>query len=175
MVHRVKITVLGEPSVGKTSIVAKYCKDQFPTEHRATLGADFTSKKIKYLGKNVELVIWDIAGTTSFEIDRMSDYYLQGSNGYFLVYDLTSQESLKMLAKWQEKAKRVCHGAPFIILGNKNDLEEFIQKDVEYKDDLEMAKQLEIDSKIIQTSAKTGENIEHAFVTLLEIIWRDMI
>lgn len=172
MVLRVKITVLGEPSVGKTSLVSKYCKNQFPTEHRATLGADFTTKKVKLQGTNVEIVLWDIAGTTSFEIERMSDYYLQGSNGFFLVYDLTSKESLNKLTEWYKKAERICGDIPFIILGNKNDLYDFIKEDKESMSDKERIKTLGLHAEILDTSAKTGVNVEFAIISLLELILR---
>ena len=125
MVYRVKITILGDPNVGKTSLISRYCKNEFPTKYRATLGADFTSKTIKFEGKNVELVLWDIAGTTTFEIEQMSDFYLQGSNGYLLVFDLTSSKTLKNLIFWYKKAVRVCNNIPFMVLGNKNDLVDF--------------------------------------------------
>ena len=169
MVLRVKITILGEPNVGKTSIVSKYCKDQFPSEYRATLGADFTTKTIKYNGKNFELVLWDIAGTTDFEIERMSDYYLEGSMGYMLVFDLTSLESLEKLNPWYQKAVRVCGDIPFIILGNKIDLEEFVKVEESHIQTIIRDK---YQAPFFKTSAKTGENVESAIFSLVESIMR---
>ena len=167
MVLRVKITVLGEPDVGKTSLVAKYCKNQFPTEYRATLGADFTSKMIRHAGKNVELILWDIAGTTSFEIEQMSDFYLQGSSAYILVFDLTAKKTLKRLSFWYEKAKRICQDIPFIVIGNKNDLEEFFEVE---ENDISTFDNLNHWSAFLRTSAKTGENVDKAVMSLLDII-----
>jgi small GTP-binding protein len=167
MVLRVKITILGEPNVGKTSLVSKYCKDQFPSEYRTTLGADFSTKTLKYKGKTVEMVLWDIAGTTDFEIERMSDYYLEGSNGYLLVFDLTSIESFQKMKSWHDKAGRICGNIPFIILGNKNDLKEYIEVDTTNQDqNLEK----NYNARIIKTSAKTGENVENAMKSLLKLI-----
>ncbi|MBN2154583.1 MAG: GTP-binding protein [Candidatus Lokiarchaeota archaeon] len=161
MVIRVKITILGESNVGKTSLVSKYCKNRFPSEYRATLGADFTTKSIKYQGKSVELILWDIAG------NEVADYYLEGTNGYLLVFDLTSSESFKKLTQWYEKGKRICGNIPFLVLGNKKDLEEFIVvSGVEYTKRIKK----QYNSILIETSAKTGFNVENAFLSILELI-----
>jgi small GTP-binding protein len=170
MVLRVKITILGEPSVGKTSIVSKYCNNQFLTEYRATLGADFTSKQIRFHSKFIEIILWDIAGTSSFEIERLSDFYLQGSLGYFLVYDLMAPKSLKKLTFWHEKAKRVCGDIPYIILGNKNDLKRLVQEKQDKNSDQEVLQKMGIYEPILKTSAKSGENVELAMMSLLELI-----
>ena len=167
MVLRIKITILGESSVGKSSLVSRYCRNKFPTEYKATLGADFTTKNIIHDGKNVELVLWDIAGATAIEIDQMSDFYLQGSNGCLLVFDLTSSKSLKRLSFWYEKAKRICTDVPIVVLGNKNDLVEFIEVsdyDIEF---LEIARKW---SGYFRSSALTGENVEKAILYLVDIV-----
>jgi len=167
MVLRVKITILGEPTVGKTSLVSKYCKNQFPIEYRATLGADFITKLVKHKGKNVELILWDIGGSTSFEIEQMSDFYLQGSNGFFLVFDLTLETTLKALSYWYSKANRICGDVPFILLGNKNDLKKHFKVDNTLINDVIQAN---IQPLFFRTSAKTGENVENAMIKLLDII-----
>jgi small GTP-binding protein len=162
-----KITILGEPSVGKTSLVSRYCQNKFPTEYKATLGADFTTKNIVHGDKKVELVLWDIAGITSIEIDQMSDFYLQGSNGCLLVFDLTSLKSLKRLTFWYEKAKRICKDVPIVVLGNKNDLVEFIEVSDLDIESLEIARKW---SGYLRSSALTGENVEKAILFLVDII-----
>lgn len=167
MVLRIKITILGEPSVGKTSLISRYCQNKFPTEYKATLGADFTTKNIVHENSKVELVLWDIAGTTSIEIDQMSDFYLQGSLGCILVFDLTSSKSLKKLSFWCEKARRICKNVPIIVLGNKNDLVEFIEVGESDIESLESANKW---SGYLRSSALTGENVEKAILSLVDII-----
>lgn len=162
-----KITILGEPNVGKTSLVSRYCQNKFPTEYKATLGADFTTKNIVHGDKKVELVLWDIAGTTSIGTDQMSDFYLQGSNGCLLVFDLTSSKSLKRLSFWYEKAIRICKDVPIIVMGNKNDLVEFIEVSDSDIDSLGMAQKW---SGYLRSSALTGENVEKAIMSLVDII-----
>ncbi|TFG20939.1 MAG: GTP-binding protein [Promethearchaeota archaeon] len=167
MVLRIKITILGESNVGKTSLVSRYCQNKFPTEYKATLGADFTTKNIVFNDKKVELVIWDIAGTTSIEIDQMSDYYLQGSNGCLLVFDLTQSKSLKQLSFWHTKAHKICPDIPLFVLGNKSDLVEFIEVSDSDINSLEDANKW---SGYLRTSALTGENVEKAILSLVELI-----
>ncbi len=167
MVLRVKITILGDPNVGKTSLISKYCKNEFPTKYRATLGADFTNKSIKYKGNNFDLVLWDIAGTTTFEIEQMSDFYLQGSNGYLLVFDLTSSKTLKNLSFWYDKAVRVCNDIPFKVVGNKNDLVDFFEI---FEKDIEAYIQKNKLTGFVRTSANSGENVEKVILSLLEEI-----
>ena len=110
-----------------------------------------------------------IGGTTDFEIERMSDYYLEGSMGYLLVFDLTSLDSLEKLNPWYKKAVRICGDIPFIILGNKNDLEEFVKVG---ESDIQTIIKDKYQSPIFKTSAKTGENVESAIFSLVESIMR---
>ena len=167
MVLRIKITILGEPSVGKTSLISRYCQNKFPTEYKATLGADFTTKNIFHKDTKIELVLWDIAGTTTIEIDQMSDFYLQGSMGCLLVFDLTTAKSLKKLSFWHEKAHRICKDIPLFVLGNKNDLVEFIEVG---KSDIESLENADKWAGYLRTSALTGENVEKAILSLVDII-----
>lgn len=172
MVIRGKICILGDPGVGKTSLVLKFVKNQFPNEYKPTLGADFlqkiiTNESLPELGENIlELVIWDIAGQRSYEMDKMTDYYLQGSNGYILVYDVTEKESLKNLEKWNKKISQINGKIPFIVVGNKIDLvEEIIVQDSDLKS---LIKRWKV--PFFNSSAKTGEQVVNIFTEIARLL-----
>jgi Ras-related protein Rab-2A len=169
MTLRAKIVILGDPNIGKTSLVLKYVKERFPTEYKPTLGADFlqksiTSEQIPELKNEVfELIIWDIAGQTSYELDRMTDYYLQGSHAYILVYDVTSKKSLKGIEGWNKKMVHITGNIPFIVVGNKKDLTDQIEvTELDLKPYIKRWK-----TDFLFSSAKTGENVNDIFITLI--------
>ena len=171
MVLRAKITILGEPEVGKTSLILKFVKNKFPTGYKPTLGADFllkniTSKEIPELGdKVVELIIWDIGGQSSYEMDKMTDYYLQGSNAFIMIYDKTNKVSLKELDKWYKKIIKVCGKIPFLVVGNKMDL-----TNIEIDESTLKPYKRKWKTKFVETSAKTGESVSDIFVEITRLL-----
>lgn len=160
-----KVVLIGEGSVGKTSIRAKFMGESFTTEYIKTIGADFASKAI-ILGENkVHFQIWDLAGQRMYKHVRSSFY--SGCKCCFLVFDLTLTETLWALNDWIDEAIENSGGylRIFIILGNKNDLKD--QRTVSQEDVDKLLKQLRkqrgVEAKYLETSALTGENIDEAF------------
>jgi len=160
-----KMVLMGEGSVGKTSIRSKFMGVGFKSEYIKTIGADFASKAV-VVGKNkVHFQIWDLAGQKMYRHVRSSFY--SGCKCGFLVFDLTQPETLEKLDLWVEEAIEHSNGfiKIFIIVGNKNDLKD--QRKVKREDVDKLLKKLQamenIDAAYIETSAKTGENIQEAF------------
>lgn len=113
-------------------------------------------KDVEIENKNVRLLLWDIGGQEAFQ--KLRTIYFKGSNGALGVFDVTSPQSLLKLPGWVSSIKKsVKKSIPMIILGNKIDLERQVEK--EEADDL--AKRL--NCEYLETSAKTGENVEIAF------------
>ncbi|MHA1743422.1 MAG: GTP-binding protein [Candidatus Heimdallarchaeota archaeon] len=160
-----KMVLMGEGSVGKTSIRSKFMGVGFKSEYIKTIGADFASKAV-VVGKNkVHFQIWDLAGQKMYRHVRSSFY--SGCKCGFLVFDLTQPETLEKLDMWVDEAIEHSNGfiKIFIIVGNKNDLKD--QRKVKREDVDKLLKKLQamedIDAAYIETSAKTGENIQEAF------------
>lgn len=117
-----KILLVGQPGVGKTSIVKSYVDGIFPEEHYSTIGVDF---KIKTLilesGKSVKLQLWDTAGQERFK--AVTSQYFRGAKGVVLVFGLNDAESFAKLPNWisliQERASPL-----LFLVGNKDDLKE---------------------------------------------------
>lgn len=159
-----KVLLLGAPSVGKTSIVYRYVKNQFSQNYITTMGINYLSKEITLNAKaQVKLVILDIAGQEKFKFLRKEFY--EGANGALVIYDLTQVKTYQAIDAWLlEMFDILKETIPFIIIGNKVDLLEEIPRTIE-KDTVRKYAQNK-DSMYIETSAKTGENIDEIFTEL---------
>ena len=137
-------------------MLIRYIKDYFNPDLKQTIGSNFLIKDVEIEDKNVRLLLWDIGGQEAFQ--KLRTIYFKGSNGALGVFDVTSPQSLLKLPGWVSSIKKsVKKSIPMIILGNKIDLERQVEK--EEADDL--AKRL--NCEYLETSAKTGENVEIAF------------
>ena len=160
-----KIVLCGEGGVGKTSIRSKFMGVGFKSDYIKTIGADFASKAVT-IGENmVHFQIWDLAGQKMYRHVRSSFY--SGCKCGFLVFDLTDIETLEKLELWVKEAIENSGGflKIFIVLGNKHDLKDQIkvkQADVNKLID-KLNKMEDIKAAYLETSAKTGENINEAF------------
>ena len=169
MNFKIKFTLLGETSVGKTSLFYRYIYNKFPENFQSTIGVDSQIKGIEFKGYKINAHIFDTTGQEKFH--SITKLYLKNTHGFFLVFDLTNRNSLKGLNNWIEEIKLVNNNDidnnNIIILGNKKDLNDLIVvKDEEIK---ELGKNTGF--KIIQTSAKTGEGIKEALDAMLELIF----
>ncbi|UCE36685.1 MAG: GTP-binding protein [Thermoplasmata archaeon] len=166
-----KMCVIGETSVGKTSLIRRFVIDKFDDKYIVTIGTK-TSKKILTIraddaNVNLKLMIWDILGQSHFENIKESAF--KGTNGAFIVLDLTRRETLESFDRWLSSLYNVAYGIPVIVLANKSDLQvEFRESDVE-------ALVRDYGYPYFITSAKTGENVNNAFYTLGKMMvegWR---
>lgn len=169
--YLMKIILIGDGAVGKTSIRERYLGHGFTGEYLPTLGADFTIAREAIRAKKIRFQVWDLAGQPKFKnVRRM---YYGGAQAAFVVCDVTNQESVINIVKWvSELWKQNGRGPiPFVILGNKIDLRPTEEDCV---DDLSLQRMAEGISSVtfanfrfrisyLPTSAKTGENITKAF------------
>ncbi|MHA1804529.1 MAG: Rab family GTPase [Promethearchaeota archaeon] len=159
-----KIVLLGNPGVGKTSLVYRFIENKFRSDYKSTLGVNLLKKEIKYNEKVISLQIWDLGGQESFR--SLRKLYLEGSHGGFLVFDLTNKKSFEDLPEWMGDFKNIRGELPLILIGNKRDLSDSVQ--VEDGQVEEFAKTHDLTHYI--TSAKTGEGVEDAFLELTKSI-----
>ena len=162
-----KITLFGPGGVGKTSLLLRYIKDYFSDDLKKTIGSNFLIKDVQLDGKNVRLLLWDIGGQPQFH--KLRTIYFKGSNAALGVFDLSSSQTLLKIPGWISSIKKTVKKAiPMILLGNKADLEREVDR-IEAED---LAKRL--NCEYMETSAKTGQNVELAFEKIAKACLEDI-
>jgi small GTP-binding protein len=165
----IKLVLLGDGRVGKTSIRKQYLGQGFPTEYLETLGADFSIKTTKFHNLDLRYQIWDIAGQPRFNQIRKSFYI--GAKAALILYDVSERKTLTSLTSWiDELINSNGKGSeiPIVVIANKIDLRDSVEC-VSKEDGENAVKKLQdkysvVDTvKFLETSAKTGENVDLAF------------
>ncbi len=164
-----KVLVLGDSFVGKTNMVKRFLYDEFDSNTKETVGVEFGSKNF-LIGKKQDIVkaqIWDTAGQERYR--SVTKAYYKGAKGALLVYDITRKTTFENVDNWIIDLRTNGDKDILIILvGNKTDLEENRQVSIE-----------EVKSKaetyniaFLETSAKSGDNINKAFTELVEQVYK---
>ncbi|MHA2203759.1 MAG: Rab family GTPase [Candidatus Hodarchaeales archaeon] len=160
-----KIVLIGDGAVGKTSIRRRYMGEGFRADFLATMGADFAYLKTNIDGNEIEWQIWDLAGQPAFR-NVMKAYY-KGTMGALAVFDVSQPITLENINSWTQEAQfhaKTFPELPVVIVGNKIDLRDEIPNCTKTINGFVKAKSL--NAEFIETSAKTGENIDDAFTKL---------
>ncbi|MFW9961717.1 MAG: Rab family GTPase [Candidatus Thorarchaeota archaeon] len=173
-----KVVLLGDGAVGKTSIRRNFLGKGFISSHLATIGVDFAQKYVSINNHTVRLVIWDLAGQTGFE--RVRKHYYQGCSALILVYSVINRESFENLTWWMVEAFKYNQMIPpTAILANKIDLRssENFSHEVSTEEGLKFrdmfVNRLEVPAVFLETSAKTGDNIQEAFTELTRLLIKE--
>lgn len=160
-----KVCMLGDFAVGKTSTVQRFVEGIFDDRYLSTIGVKINRKQLTVDDYVATLIIWDLAGGDDFS--SVTQSYLRGASGALLVCDVTRAESLTLVERYAAQIRSVTPSASLILLGNKIDLT--AQRTVSDSDLEAFSKR--INCGWLTTSAKTGQNVDQAFVQLtLQII-----
>jgi Ras-related protein Rab-21 len=163
----IKIVILGEGRVGKTSILCKYFKHKFDEGQKSTVNPSLFEKEVTYKGKKVQIKFWDTAGQEQF--NAISTIYYQNAKGALLVYDVTIFETFKKVESWVHTLQEVVgKDITFVIAGNKFDLSDknSLSKHSSEIDEYCAKEQC----RHFFTSAKTGYNLDEAFENLINSV-----
>ena len=153
----IKISILGNQAVGKTSIRSVYLGMGFINDTLATVGYNKVETKFKLnSGKEIKIVIWDTAGQERFHSMALNS--LKNSQGLILVYDVTNRQSFIDLQNWLKDVKNATDKVSIILFGNKCELE---NREVTKEEAEKFAKENNI--PYIETSAKSKINIDEGF------------
>lgn len=159
---QLKVIVLGDSGVGKTSILNRFVRQEFSQSYRATVGADFLFKELTIDNKELSLQLWDTAGQERFQ--ALGNAFYRGTDCCLLVYDITSLDSFENIKSWKqeflERSGNENSNFPIILLGNKCDCLN------ERKVSKEKAKEWASENKLLfdEVSAKEDVGIESSFL-----------
>jgi len=155
-----KISLIGAPGVGKTSLVRRFVHSLFSDRYLTTVGVCIEKKSVSTPMGDIGLVLWDLAGDD--ELQRLQASYLRGTAAYLLVVDGTQPDSLRSALDLQRRVAAAVGGAvPFVVALNKVDLT------AHWKITEELLKPMtDLGWQIFRTSAKEGAAVEVVFSQL---------
>lgn len=159
--HLFKILIIGDSSVGKTSVLLRFVDDMYSPEFQTTIGVDFKIANLNINNKVIKLQLWDTAGQDRFR-NIVASYY-RGAQGIMLMYDITNPASFQSVTRWHEEAQGYLQSSvPKLLIGNKADLAN--QRAVKLDEAHQLAERLGMD--YIETSAKSSQNVKQAFESM---------
>ncbi len=158
-----KVLLVGNGGVGKTSLIRRWCEERFEHTRVMTIGVDFQTRRVALPGGEVKLSIWDIAGQDRFATVREGFY--RGALAAALVYDLSDPQSAADLPRWLEEIQRREPAIDWLVVGNKEDL-----PGTENEAGARFAGQW--GKPAVKTSALTGAGVAEMFTRLALIAYR---
>lgn len=192
--HLFKIVLVGDSGAGKSNLLSRFTRNTFTTDEKSTIGVEFATRIVPMVDeKKVKAQIWDTAGQERFR--AITNAYYRGALGALLVYDVSSEQSFKniygtgidgqplpakndkdgkevVLGNWHRELKEHANRDIVIILvGNKCDLSNQSMRQVPTEAGERLA--AELDLPFIETSAKTGLNVDDAFNTVIKAIYEN--
>ena len=154
-----KIIVIGNGQVGKSTLTIKFVKNVFTTEYKQTLGVDFLNikKYIKKIDQEIDFYIWDTAGQDHF--NAITRRYYRGADACLIVFALNDRESFNQVKSWHQKMTQECGNIPTALVMSKIDLKDELK--VTYEEAEKLSKELNI--KLFKVSSKEGIQVEECF------------
>ncbi|PRQ48598.1 ras-related protein Rab11D [Rosa rugosa] len=161
-----KIVLIGDSAVGKSQILARFARNEFSLDSKATIGVEFQTRTLVIEHKSVKAQIWDTAGQERYR--AVTSAYYRGAVGAMLVYDITKRQTFDHIPRWLEELRsHADKNIVIILIGNKSDLED--QRAVPTEDAKEFAQKEGL--FFLETSALESTNVESAFLTVLTEIF----
>ncbi|MBX8636254.1 MAG: GTP-binding protein [Thermoplasmata archaeon] len=167
---KTKVCLVGDNNVGKTSLIRRFVLDSFDDKYTSTIGTKVTKKEVNVKRDNgrevsLSMLVWDIMGQKGFR-ELLRESYFYGAEAAVCVCDVTNRESLDELKYWIKSMESITGHIPMIFIGNKNDL---VDQIVVTRQDIDKVA-TSYGSPAMVTSAKTGENVEAAFMRLASML-----
>ncbi|KAH8507739.1 hypothetical protein H0E87_010046 [Populus deltoides] len=161
-----KLVLIGDSAVGKSQILARFARNEFSLDSKATIGVEFQTRTLVIDHKSVKAQLWDTAGQERYR--AVTSAYYRGAVGAMLVYDITKRQTFDHIPRWLEELRSHANkNIVIILIGNKSDLED--QRAVPTEDVNEFAQKEGL--FFLETSALQATNVESAFMTVLTEIF----
>jgi len=162
----IRILMVGDSSVGKTSLVMRFDDKGFLNKYATTIGVDYSDRLVEVDGDEYKLQVWDTAGQERFR--ALTSSFFKRADGFCLCYDISSRHSFDNVNRWM---KDICEQAPsgfnLILVGNKCDVPE-ARREVAYQEGVDLAG--EFGAPFLEASAKTDRNVDDVFMTVASAV-----
>eukprot|EP00922_Rhytidocystis_sp_ex-Travisia-forbesii_P037539 GHVS01055949.1.p1 GENE.GHVS01055949.1~~GHVS01055949.1.p1 ORF type:complete len:249 (-),score=27.82 GHVS01055949.1:357-1103(-) len=163
--HLVKLLLLGDSAVGKSSLLMRFCEQRFDNSFVLTIGVDFKTKVVKSGDKNLKLQVWDTAGQERFR--TITPAYFRSAMGVVLTYDVTNATTFANLRRWMKNVDDYTDAnVQIILIGNKCDLEN--KREVPRQKGEDLAAEYSI--PFFESSAKQNINVDEAFLCIADLV-----
>jgi len=164
-----KLLLIGDSSVGKSCLLLRFSDGSFNESQMSTIGVDFKIRTLELDKKTFKLQIWDTAGQERFR--TIAAAYYRGAQGIIIVYDVTNKQSFENVEMWLSEVNKYGSGdVNKLLVGNKSDLTS--KREVETEKGKELAESNGM--KFLETSAKTADNVEEAFLTMTREVFQQI-
>jgi Ras-related protein Rab-8A len=163
---QMKLMILGDQAVGKSSLLLRYTEDNFSLNMMGTAGIDLKKKIVTIEEETIKVMIYDTAGHDRFR--QITKVQYKGSKGIILVYDVTDRKTFESVSSWMDHIKENADDdVEIMLVGNKIDMME--KRDVTKEEGIILAQKFGV--SIVETSALTGVNVEQAFLTIIQTVY----
>ena len=164
-----KILLIGDTYVGKTSLLLQYIDRECPENHMATIGVEFKDKIIQINKKNVKLQVWDTSGQERYR--SITKNFYRNADGVMFICDVTKESTFENIKNWLIDSEQNSNNSNFkkILVGNKIDLQKERVIDKEKLENFANKKGM----NFYEASAKEGTNVDLIFTELAKLILED--
>ncbi|XP_014285720.1 ras-related protein Rab-23 [Halyomorpha halys] len=153
----IKVVIVGNGAVGKSSMIQRYCKGTFTKEYKKTIGVDFLERQIECEGEDVRLMLWDTAGQEEF--DAITKAYYRGAQACVLAFSTTDRDSFEAIQSWKKKVEDECGEIPTVLVQNKIDL---MDQNVIEPEEVDLLART-LGCRLLLTSVKEDVNVNAVF------------
>lgn len=169
--HLFKIVLVGDSGVGKSNLLSRFTRNTFTTDEKSTIGVEFATRIVPMVdNKKIKAQIWDTAGQERYR--AITNAYYRGALGAMLVYDVTKQTTFENIPRWLRELRDYANrDIVLILVGNKADLVDKSLRQVTEEQARTLAAEYEL--PFIETSAKSGLNVDEGFNTIIKTIYEN--
>ena len=166
--YQYKILILGDATVGKTSLLTRFIDNKYDPESLSTLGVDVGYKYILFNNKKIRIDIWDTAGQERFK--NIAKNYFRGAHALIFVFNVNKKKTIQKLRFWLDNAnENTSKETVKVLVGHKIDTEG--EREVNFQQMKELGEKFKID--VFEASSKTGKGVNEIFIYLLKNLMKN--